>query len=157
MEKSNLVNETFTKANRSSQGDNRNYFVKALNKVLADGFINIRISEKGKIWTNPKFIDSKGNKKTFNVEIRGYGYIKRVDLGEAMSCKDILREVGKFIQEPKISDMHISSISVSGYDVCECGRCKGVGFIPQFNYYCDGICFNCYGSKYEIIKTTTTL
>jgi len=29
---------------------------------------------------------------------------------------------------------------------CSCGKCDGVGIIPSFSYYANGICFDCGGS-----------
>jgi len=150
----NLVNELFTNANREEQGDNRSYFVKALNKILADGFITISIQEKGRIWTTPKHKDSNGNLKKFDVEIKGYGFVLRAYLGSDFDAKDVLQEVGTFIQYPSVSEKHIKSFAISSLEECECKRCNGKGFIPQFNYYCGGICFECYGSKYSVKKVT---
>jgi len=151
----NKVNQLFLESGRPNQGDNRNFFVKALDKVLTDGFISIKIQQDGKIWTNPKHIDSNGNLIKFNIEITGYGWRRRV-YKNSFSAKDLLEEVGSFIQNPSISDKHIKSISVSGLEVCECERCNGKGIIPQFHYYCSGICFECYGSKYSVKKVTIT-
>ena len=30
-------------------------------------------------------------------------------------------------------------------EVCTCGKCGGSGFLPQFAYYADGVCFDCLG------------
>lgn len=30
-------------------------------------------------------------------------------------------------------------------DVCTCEKCGGNGFLPQFAYYADGVCFDCLG------------
>jgi hypothetical protein len=151
----NKVNQLFLESGRPNQGDNRNFFVKALDKVLTDGFISIKIQQDGKIWTNPKHVDSNGNLIKFNIEITGYGWRRRV-YKNSFSAKDLLEEVGSFIQNPSISDKHVKSISVSGLEVCECERCNGKGIISQFNYYCAGICFECYGSKYSVKKVTIT-
>ena len=150
------VNELFEQSGRPSQGDNRSYFVKALNKVLEDGFITIKLQDKGRIWTNPKFVAKDGSLIKFNIEIKGYGWTKRV-YENNFSAKDLLKHVGAFVQNPSISEQHVKSISVNTFEVCECSRCNGKGIIPAFNYYCNGICFNCYGSKYEVKKKTVTV
>lgn len=150
------VNELFEQSGRPSQGDNRSYFVKALNKVLEDGFITIKLQDKGRIWTNPKFVAKDGSLIKFNIEIKGYGWTKRV-YESNFSAKDLLAHVGTFVQNPSISEQHVKSISVNTFEVCECSRCNGKGIIPAFNYYCNGICFNCYGSKYEVKKKTITV
>lgn len=145
----NTVNQLFQNSGRPAEGDNRNYFVKALNKVLQDGFITIQVQEKGMIWTHPKHVNEDGTLKKFNVMIEGYGYIRRVYLRRDFTAKDLLQQVGEFIQDPKIAEKHIKSISVDFNEICECQRCNGQGIIPQFHYYCSGICFECYGSRYS--------
>jgi len=150
------VNELFENSGRSNQGDNRNYFVKALNKVLEDGFISISIVQQGKVWTNPKYLDSTGKERKFNIIIKGYGMMRRIFLS-SFDARELLLLVGEFIQQPVIADAHIKSISVKTDELCKCSRCSGMGIIEQFKYYCGGICFQCYGSKYEIVKKTVTV
>ena len=74
----NATNKLFTESKRSEQGDNRSYFVKALNKILDDGLIKVQIQEIGMIWTDERYKDDNGNLKKFNVIIKGYGRIRRV-------------------------------------------------------------------------------
>lgn len=145
------VNELFEQSGRPNQGDNRSYFVKALNKILEDGYITISIQDKGKVWTNPKHVAKDGSLIQFNIIIKGYGWTKRV-YDSNFSAKGLLTYVASFVQNPNISELHVKSISVNTLEVCECSRCNGKGFIPAFDYYCNGICFQCYGSKYEVIK-----
>ena len=152
----NATNRLFTESGRPEQGDNRNYFVKALNKIIDDGFIKISIQQKGKIWTTPKFKDNSGNLRKFNIDIKGYGFTGRY-YDSNFGAKDLLTYVAKFIQFPQVSDAHIKSISVSSLEVCECDRCNGMGFIKAFNYYCNGICFECYGSKYSVKRKVITV
>ena len=152
----NLVNEMFLSANRPEQGDNRSYFVKALNKVLHDGFIKISINQKDNYWTNKNFCDSQGNLKKFNIKIEGYGMRRRVYVPE-MTAMDVLKQVGNFLLHPKVAENHKSFITLSGLEVCECTRCHGKGIIEAFNYYCQGICFECYGSKYSVRKFTVII
>jgi hypothetical protein len=153
----NLVNELFTNAKREEQGDNRSYFVKALNKIIADGLITIKIAPKGMAWEHKNIFDKNGNNKQYNVKINGYGFTQKSHLGEYFDAQDVLKVVGDFIQIPEVSEKHVTSIRVSGLQTCECPRCNGKGFIPQFNYYCGGICFECYGSKYSVKKVTLSL
>ncbi len=146
----------FLAANRAEQGDNRSYFVKTLNKVLHDGFISIKINEKDFYWTNKNFIDKDGNLKKFNVKIEGYGMIRRVFIPE-MNANDVLKEVGAFLQNTKVAEQHQSFVTLNGWETCECGRCHGKGIIEAFSYYCNGICFECYGSKYSIRRFSVTI
>lgn len=148
----NATNKLFTESGRPEQGDNRSYFVKALNQIINDGLIKINIQEKGKIWTNPRHKDSKGNLIKFNIEIKGYGCTGRY-YDNNFNAIDLLTYLAEFIQHPKVAESHIKSISVDTMKICECDRCNGKGFIKQFDYYCNGICFKCYGSKYMVDKT----
>jgi len=157
MKTENLVNKLFTAAHRPEQGDNRAFIVKTLNKVLADGIVDVQISEKGKVWTNKNHIDSNGNMIEFNIQIKAYGWTRRVYVSHWISADDVLKNVGKLLQNPNVSDKHTTSIQLSGLEVCECPRCNGKGIIPAFHYYCQGICFECYGSKYSLRKYTLSV
>ncbi len=152
----NLVNELFVNANRPEQGDNRSYYVKSLNKILNDGIITIAINERGMHWTNPCFVDANGEKKPFDVKISGYGWTRRIFLRE-FNCEDLLKQVAQFIKNPAIAEKHTASMKVSGLHVVECYRCNGRGFIPGFRHVCQGICFECYGSKYVEKKYTLSV
>lgn len=152
----NLVNKLFIKSGRPEQGDNRNYFVNALNKILNDGFITIEIQEKGRVWTNPRNKNEDGSLKKFNIEIKGYNFVYR-SYDNNFNAKDLLTKVAKFIQKDEIKNAHVLSMSVNSLETCECDRCSGQGFIKQFDYYCNGICFKCYGSKYMVTKKTLTI
>ncbi len=147
----NATNKLFYESGRATQGDNRNYFVKALNQIIEDGFIKISIVQKGKVWTNPNFKDEKGNLRKFHIEIKGYGVVGRYNDAN-FDAKGLLTYVAKFIQFPKVAEAHTKSILLNSLEACECDRCYGKGIIKAFNFYCQGICFKCYGSKYMITK-----
>lgn len=57
-------------------------------------------------------------------------------------------------------DLHKSSsviyLDKNGFEIgslTPCSRCFGAGYLPQYSYYMDGICFACNGRKYqEFIK-----
>lgn len=38
-------------------------------------------------------------------------------------------------------------------DLTPCYRCHGAGILPQFDYYMGGICFRCFGAKFEQLIT----
>lgn len=152
----NAVNKMFIESGRPDQGDLRNYFVKALNQIIEDGFIKISIQEKGRIWTHPRHVDNNGNLRKYNIAIEGYGYIiRRYDSN--FDAKDLLRYVAEFIKFDRVSEAHVKTIALSTFETCECDRCNGIGFIDAFKYYCGGICFKCYGSKYMIVKNVLTV
>jgi hypothetical protein len=157
MKKQNLVNELFKSANRPEQGDNRSHIVKTLNKVLEDGIIKVEICEKGRVWTNKNYVDANGNKEKFNVELKAYGWVRRAYIQPYITADDVLKQVGKFLQNPNVSEKHTATMKVTGLEICECERCYGKGVIPAFHYYCQGICFECYGSKYVVRKYTLSV
>ena len=37
-------------------------------------------------------------------------------------------------------------------DYTKCGTCNGSGYIPEYHYYMNGICFDCSGNKYIELK-----
>lgn len=152
----NLVNELFVNANRPEQGDNRSYYVKSLNKILNDGILTIEISKRGFHSTNPSFVDANGKLKPFDVKISGHGMVRRVFLRE-FSAEDLLKQIAKFVQDPRISEKHTTSLRVSGFHVVECYKCNGRGIIPAFSHVCQGICFDCYGTKYVPKKYTLSV
>jgi hypothetical protein len=152
----NATNKLFVESLRPEQGDNRNYFVKALNQIIEDGFISIKIAPKGKVWTNHNFKDAKGNLRDFDIQVKGYGWVGRYYDGN-FNARDLLGYVAKFIKNPSIIDLHVKTISMNVNEICPCDRCNGQGFIKAFDYYCDGICFKCYGSKYMVVKKTLSI
>lgn len=129
--------------------DNRSYFTKALNKVINDGHITIQVMPKGKIMKYDDGIKA-------NLIIKGYKRISRVYLYN-VNPNTILRSVGDFIKHPIVAERHLETISVSENCIEPCAKCKGKGYIPLFSYYCGGLCFDCYGSKYMIVKRTITV
>ena len=149
----NLVNELFVNANRPEQGDNRSYYVKSLNKILNDGILVIKIAPKG---FHDKIVDANGNQKPYDVEISGHGMVMRVFLKE-FDAEDLLKKVAKFVQDPRVSEKHTTSLKVSGFESVQCYKCNGRGIIPGFRHVCQGICFECYGTKYVPRKYTLSV
>ena len=152
----NLVNELFVNSGRPEQGDNRSYFVRALNKVLSDGFISVAIAPHGRIWNNKNYVDAEGNCKPFTIEIRAYGWVTRSYMDD-FTASDLIKLVGKHIQIPQVAEQHKITTSGSGFECVECSKCYGKGIIPAFSHYCKGICFDCYGSKYQVRRLTITV
>lgn len=152
----NLVNELFVNANRPEQGDNRSYYVKSLNKILNDGILKINIAPNKMHWTNPNFKDANGNIKPWDIQISGHGMIRRVYL-QKFNAEDLLKQIAKFVQDPRVSEKHTTSLKVSGVHSVECYKCNGRGIIPGFRHVCQGICFECYGTKYVPKKYTLSV
>lgn len=153
----NLVNELFTNANYPEQGDFKNHIIKTLNKILEDGYFSIQIAEKGKTWKNKNKVDINGKSMQYNIVIRGYGHRGRYYVSNSVSPMNILQCIYKFISIPEVADNHIKSMTMQMHELHKCDRCMGIGYIYKFNHVCDGICFDCYGTKYKVIKKTITL
>lgn len=148
MAKTNLVNELFKTAGYDAEYDNRSYFVKTLNKILSDGLITIKLNEKGFVWTNKNYIDKNNNLVKFNIEIKGFGMIRR-PFCKDITPKELLKQVSIFIKGEKVQQQYKSKYSVNITETCICPRCNGQGYIKAFSHVCDGICFECYATGYS--------
>ncbi len=123
---------------------NRSRFCKAVNDVLNDGRVTIEIAPKGKVWTT--YGGKQVNK--YNVVVKAAGWSSRNLMSGGIYTSGILRVIGQHLQIPEVREKILAWVSLHPF----CERCNGVGYIPQFSYYCDGICFDCYGtgrSKYK--------
>ena len=145
----NQVNEIFKAANRPLQGDNRSYYVRCLNKILTDGFIKFEIAPQGIAFTNNSYRDKDGNLIQFNLEIKGYGFVRR-SFCKGLSAELILQAISKFIKSDKVSEHHTKSLEIYGNKVIPCEKCQSKGVIPTLMHVCDGMCFDCYGTKYLV-------
>lgn len=61
-------------------------------------------------------------------------------------CQDCHKEVHdneiiKVYTNESLTDSNLSS---------KCHRCSGSGYLPQYDYYLNGVCFNCWGAGIEI-------
>ncbi|KFF11162.1 hypothetical protein [Flavobacterium hydatis] len=45
--------------------------------------------------------------------------------------------------------VYLNDLMQTELSLKKCNRCNGSGYIPQYHYYMDGICFECNGNEYE--------
>jgi hypothetical protein len=58
---------------------------------------------------------------------------------------DVVKTMGKALQSDEGKTVVKSIVDLDN----TCKKCQGQGYIPMFSYYCDGVCFDCYGSGYN--------
>lgn len=150
MKKVEVVKQIFEAAGHPCNFNRRNRWFKALSEILESGLITFKVCEIGKHWF-------EGDYK-WNISIHGCGQMMRffkksgskIDNKILIEPYDVLRIVGKFLQSEVIKQRIISHVNLD----LKCDRCCGQGRIERFHYYCDGICFECYGSGYSAHKKT---
>lgn len=59
-------------------------------------------------------------------------YMAEYESTESVSWAILGKYIGKMIKDELV-------------ELCTCGKCGGSGFLPQFAYYADGVCFDCLG------------
>jgi hypothetical protein len=122
---------------RKSDISNRSYFVKSVNTVLLTGLVKIQLAPKGKVWLNEKM--NKGKK--FDLRVDAGGWVSFGYYGDNMDANDILRNIGKLLLVPEVKEKIKADVFVPEH----CFKCNGLGIIPMYHYYCNGICFDCCG------------
>lgn len=119
----------------------RNRWFKALAELVDSGLLTFGICEKGKVWSmddNPSF--------KYNIVVRGCSRrFRRYVKTNTITPYDVLLVAGKFLQDSTVKQQIVSHVNLD----LSCDRCNGVGFISMFKHYCDGICFECYGTGYS--------
>ncbi len=81
------------------------------------------------------------------VEIKGIDkkiFRRKVD-SSTIDAFDVLRFVGKVLQREDVKAVIKSYVDIDS----ACKRCGGEGYIRAFSYYCNGICFGCFGLGYD--------
>ena len=78
------------------------------------------------IATKPSGSCKFGNDEPFDT------YSAEYESTENISWSTLGKYIGKMIKDELV-------------EVCTCGKCGGSGFLPQFAYYADGVCFDCLG------------
>lgn len=153
----------------SNTGDNRNFAIKSLNTLLDSGFVQITILDYERSKTHGWFWE-KNNKRyrtIYKVTVFGKTYLghwmpthTRRNMGWGFG--DVREE-----NDYKNLDLYailcriagLISLNKNGFDFlktgnCNCTKCNGKGFIPQFAHYANGVCFECGGTgiKSGILK-----
>jgi hypothetical protein len=139
------VKSIFEKEGYAYDKDGRNRTHRSLQKLLDSGFISFRVCEKGKVFVSK----SDGTKYNVSVSIKIDEKNWRI-FRYKCSCTnidgyDVLKLIGITLQIPEVKEVIKSYVDIDA----TCQRCNGKGIIPAFHYYCDGICFECYGLGYN--------
>jgi hypothetical protein len=115
---------------------NRKRVIRELNYVMSLG-VAIQIAPAGRVWT-----DSKDNYK-YNVIVKGFGYRSR-GYYKYVEPIDALKTCANLLQVKEVKEKVFATIT----NPVVCPKCEGKGFIPQFDYYANGVCFQCGGTGY---------
>lgn len=147
------VKDIFEKEGYTYDKDGRNRTHRSLQNLLDTGFVTFKVCEKKKVW-----IASDGVKYNISVSVRKpdskwltfriKSQITNID------NFDILKFIGRVLQQESVKSFLKSYVDIDS----SCKRCNGQGIIPQFSYYCNGICFDCCGLGHDInFKPTVEL
>lgn len=146
----------------SNTGDNRNYVIKSLNGLINIGLVDLYILDK-EVYKTRSFVYNVGDKtKTTAYKIKMYD---KLYFGHWMPKKQINSCFGeKYLTDIEYNYINlydvlckianIININKNGFDFikngnCDCAKCKGSGFIPEFAHYAQGVCFDCAGTGIE--------
>lgn len=61
---------------------------------------------------------------------------------------NIFNFLDKLLEEPKSEPKPEPKSEPKPKLLVVCSKCQGTGFLPQYNYYCNGTCFRCDGKGY---------
>jgi len=111
---------------------------KGLCDLIESGLITFEICENGFHW-----VSKKGNQ--YNVLVQGVGRLSRYKIKGNVQPINILKACGNFLQGEEVKKEIKSFVNLD----LSCDRCQGRGHIPQYSYWCNGICFECYGTGYS--------
>lgn len=138
------VKEIFEAEGRPYDKDGRNRTHRSLQALLDSGLVTFRVCEKGKVWT------TKGGFK-YNVLVAitkpdGFYHKQFIKTNlTSIDGYDVLKMIGQVLQKDEVKVFMKSYVDID----CTCKKCQGEGRIPAFHYYCEGICFECYGLGYN--------
>jgi len=144
----NHIKGIMENAKRIYEYDNRNFQTKAINSCIDNGMVTITIADKDRLSTNAKILNKDGSLFGFNLRVDAFGFTSRVRVHHYIAPNDILSTIGNLLNKQNIKE----KIGATYLENCDCSRCNGKGIIPQFHYYCSGICFDCYGSGKNVVK-----
>ena len=61
----------------------------------------------------------------------------------------LCQECHQKIHENSDIPVYLDDRMLTEMELTKCSRCKGSGFLEQFHYYLNGVCFRCDGNKYD--------
>jgi len=119
-----------------SDYSNKKRDVIQINKIIKSEILNIKIIEKGKVAEN-----KKGFK--WNISISGLGYtsVRKVSSSQ-INPIDVLISLVRFFKIEGVREQ----ISSSSSEYRSCSKCNGSGHLPSFDWYAEGLCFECQGT-----------
>ena len=138
------IQEILKDAGYPTKKDNRSRDVRQINKLLKDKVVKVTVVKKGYV---------RRTSKDFKWNIRVYG------LGESLVFYsnattimpyNILVCIGKFLQKDYVRPLISASVTLP----CKCSKCNGTGYLPQFSYYAEGVCFDCLGAGFTSFETS---
>jgi len=138
------VKEIFEAQGHKYDKDGRNRTHRSLQALLDSGLVTFAVCESKKVWTN-----SNGFKFNVRVSLKkpdGMFYCQYFKTKITnIDGYDVLKLIGQTLQKDEVKSFMKSSVDIDS----TCHKCNGQGIIPQFHYYCNGICFDCYGLGYN--------
>lgn len=145
LKNSNTLKQIYKDAEYFCDYDNRNYYVKSLNKLINAGILKLDIIKKGFYKTR-----KDGTKYDLKVSICGWNRIRHCSGNNSIhpDPSDVLLMVARLLQNENVKTKLNAMIQTPG----SCSKCKGSGVIPYFMYYANGICFDCGGIGSDFVK-----
>ena len=114
--------------------DNRANAVRSINSVLKNSKITISICETGRVWVAK-------NGFRYNVLFSLPGVLYSRFKTNNFDTYNILKLLASFLKDQRVKDSIYSEVETP----CQCNKCSGTGFLPEFAYYANGVCFDCMG------------
>lgn len=165
----NTLIELLKEKGYSNTGDNRSYAIRSLNMLLDSGFLQLyfldyeRTKTHGFFWEK----DGKRHRTIYKLTVFGktyYGHwmpaFRKTNFGGGMVSRDEINYQHLDIYAILCRVATLISLNKDGFNFlkdghCNCSKCNGTGFIPQFAHYANGVCFECGGSgiKNSVLRT----
>lgn len=150
---------------------NRERAVRNMNMLLDAGIMTLKFShadryndknEKWGFWYNSN--DGKRRCTAYKITLYGKTYFghfmpkrRTTNYGQGVVITDdvsyinfpideLQTRVARLISIVREQDDFLAPKLFAAKGDCSCAKCKGVGVIPSFMYYANGICFDCAGS-----------
>jgi len=165
----NLVNK-LNEAGYKNTNTNRERAVKNLNLLLDSGIMDIKFinsneyncEENGKAYWY-KTADGKQRCTAYIVTLYGkkyYGHFMAKSTRSVQFGIECINKINHFSLDINAIQLRVSKLIsiikdrgdflkpefMKAKGICSCGKCNGIGIIPQFSYYANGVCFDCGGS-----------
>jgi hypothetical protein len=142
------IQDILTEAGHSGQYDNRNRAVKQLNALLKNNTVKIILVPTG-------FIRQTKNGFKWNIRVSGFGKATQFKMpnGSTVEPIDVLTTVGRFLSRDDVKELSKAEIKMP----VKCAKCNGTGYLPQFAWYAQGVCFDCLGSGFTSLEVSVEI